>query len=85
MQMNGEVYPPGFLQNREAEDSTGAYRKSFIAPMAYQTPGKTVAMGTPMFILSLVLVPEAERKVQIIFMLQMWECKHWDAKQLARI
>ena len=63
MQTNGDEYSPGFLQNLEAEYSTGAYHKSFIAPMAFQTPGKTVAMGTPMFTLSLVLVPEAERKV----------------------
>lgn len=38
-----------------------------------------------MFIQSLVLVLEAERKVWIIFMLWMWECRHWEAKQLAGI
>lgn len=34
-------------------------------------------MGTPMLIHSLALVSEAERKGWIVFVLQMWGCRHW--------
>lgn len=53
--------------------------------MACQKPYVTVTMGTSMSISSLILFPEAEMKVGIILMLQMWELRHLKAKKLALI